>query len=86
MSRGYPALLVHFGTVRFLMAIPTENEGARGTENGVGGAAWVRFCVIILALRRFPQGVRWGLRAPKPAPKSHWLSGLSSFDSRQSAF
>ena len=44
MSRGYPALLVHFGTVRFLMAIPTENEGTgdeetRGTENGVGGAA-----------------------------------------------
>ena len=25
-------------------------------------------------------------RAPRPAPKSHWLSGLSSFDSRQSAF
>ena len=25
-----------------------------------------------------PQGVRWGLRAPKPAPKSLRLSGLSS--------
>ena len=23
------------------------------------------------------------LHAPKPAPKSHWLSGLSSFDSRR---
>ena len=31
-----------------------------------------------------PRGVRWGLRAPKPAPKSHWLSGLSSFGSWQS--
>ena len=58
----------------------------RNAENGVGGAAGERFCVIILALRRFPRGVRWGLRAPKPAPKSHWLSGLSSFDSRQSSF
>ena len=36
---GYPALLVHFGLVRFFMAIPTENEGTRGTENGVGGGA-----------------------------------------------
>ena len=31
-----------------------------------------------------PRGERWGLRAPKPAPKSFQLSGLSSFDSRQS--
>ena len=37
-------------------------------ENGVGGAAWVRFCVIILALRRFPRGVRWGY-APQTAPR-----------------
>ena len=43
----------------------------------------VRFCVTISALRRFPRGVRWGLRAPKPAPKSLRLSGLSSFDSRR---
>ena len=35
MSRGYPALLVHFGTVRFLMAIPTENEGT-GDERDAG--------------------------------------------------
>ena len=55
---------------------------------------WVRgrvpFCASTLALRCFPRGERWGLRAPKPAPKSQmWkphcgLSGLSSFDSRQS--
>ena len=56
----------------------------RGRGDG-GGAAWVRFCVIILALRRFPRGVRWGY-APQTAPKSLRLSGLSSFDSRQSAF
>ena len=37
MSRGYRALLVHFGLVRFFMAIPTENE--RDAENGVGGEA-----------------------------------------------
>ena len=35
----------------------------------------VRFCVIILALRRFPRGVRWGKmrkrhsRRPRPAPR-----------------
>ncbi len=53
----------------------TEN-GERGY--GVGGAALVRLCAAALALRRFPWGVRWGLRAPKPAPKSLRLSGLSS--------
>ena len=49
-------------------------------ENGVGGAAWVRFCVIILALRRFPRGVRWGEmwkphcgRAPDCAKESSTL-------------
>ncbi len=31
-----------------------------------------------------PRGVRWGC-APQTAPKSHWLSGLSSFDSRPCA-
>ena len=41
----------------------------------------VRFCVIVLALRCFPRGVRWGC-APQTAPKSLRLSGLSSFDSR----
>ena len=37
-------------------------------ENGVGGAARVRFCVIILALLCFPRGVRWGY-APQTAPR-----------------
>ena len=75
MSRGYPALLVHFGTVRFLMAIPTGLSGPLGY--GTGGAAFVRFCAAALALRRFPPGVRWGC-APQTAPKSLRLSGLSS--------
>ena len=59
-----------------------ERRNCGGSENGVGGEAWGHFCASILALPCFPRGVRWGLRAPKPAPKSHWLSGLSSFDSR----
>ena len=82
----YRTQLVHFGIVRFLAVIPTENEETRERgrpENRIGGAAQERFCVIISALPCFPRGVRWGLRAPKPAPKSHWLSGLSSFDSRR---
>ena len=52
----------------------------RDAENGVGGEAEERFCVTALALLCFPRGVRWGC-APQTAPKSHWLSGLSSFGS-----
>ena len=84
---GYPDFLVHFGLARFFMAIPTGDEG-RGDERDAGDGersrrrGRARFCVIILALPCFPRGVRWGLRAPKPAPKSLRLSGLSSFDSR----
>ena len=63
MSCGYQALLVHFGTVRFLMAIPTGLSGPLGY--GTGGAAFVRFCVTALALSCFPRGVRWGkMRKP----------------------
>ena len=88
---GYRISWVHFGLVRFFMAIPTENErdgGMRrteGTENGVGGAAEERFCASISALRRFPRGVRWGKRwkphcgrAPDCA-KETCLPGFSSF-------
>ena len=35
-------------------------KGQGNAENGVGGAAWVRFCVNALALLCFPRGVRWG--------------------------
>ena len=60
-----------------------RGRGGRRTENGAGGAAFVPLCVVILVLKFFPRGVRWGLRAPKPAPKSLRLSGLSSFNSRR---
>ena len=66
MSRGYRALLVHFGLARFFMAIPTENERERGGRSRRRGG--VRFCVTISALRRFPRGVRWGC-APQTAPR-----------------
>ena len=61
-----------------------ETERTRGTRERSRRRGRVRFCVNILSLSCFPRGVRWGLRAPKPAPKSLRLSGLSSFDSRQS--
>ena len=53
-----------------------RNEGTRGERSRRRGAT--AFCAIALALPCFPRGVRWGLRAPKPAPKSLRLSGLSS--------
>ena len=60
-----------------------RTKGTRRTESAARQSA---FCVIISALPCFPRGVRWGLRAPKPAPKSLRLSGLSSFDSRRGCF
>ena len=77
MLYGYRTCLVHFRLVRFFPAIPT---GERSRRRGK-----VLFCENILSLRYFPRGERWGC-APQTAPKSHWLSGLSSFDSRQSTF
>ena len=53
---GYLPLWVHFGFGRFLPAIST---GYRGTGYGADGVAVVLFCVIILALKCFPLGVRW---------------------------
>ena len=60
----------------------TKGRGNAGDGERSRRRGRARFCVIILALPCFPRGVRWGLRAPKPAPKSLRLSGLSSFDSR----
>ena len=73
-----------FGSLRdctFLCGDP--DGGRRDAGNGVGGAAWVCFCVSLLALPCFPRGERWGC-APQTAPKSLRLSGLSSWGSRQS--
>ena len=46
---------VHFGFVRFFMAISTGLPGCgdAGTGNGAGGAAFVRFCAGALALESF---------------------------------
>ena len=96
---GYRSLLVHFWLVRFFRRFRRRCEGTRGNDRGNSecgmrnselkyGAVLrgkVRFCVSILALLRFPPGVRWGLRAPKPAPKSLRLSGPSSCNSRPCA-
>ena len=59
-----------------------KRRGNAGDEERSRRRGRVRFCVTALALLCFPRGVRWGLRAPKPAPKSLRLSGLSSFDSQ----
>ena len=126
--RGYRLRLVHFGLVRFFMAISTGYRGRGATRErgwrrglctslrchislamlsagstlglrapnlrqrvfdsldslhaaaGLGWyeyAAFVRLCAGTLALQCFPPGERWGC-APQTAPKSHWLSGLSS--------
>ena len=50
--RGYLPWWVHFGFGRFFVAISTGYRGTeeRGTENGAGGAAFVRFCASTLAL------------------------------------
>ena len=84
MLCGYQALRVHFGIVRFFMAIPTELR----TESAIrkGTPFCVAFLLLQVMVRCDTAGSPLGLRAPKPAPKSHWLSGLSSFGSRQSAF
>ena len=70
---GYLPWRVHFGLVRFFMAIPTGNRGHEEwgygrTGYGVGGAAFVRFYAATLALLCFPPGVRWGC-APQTCAK-----------------
>ena len=66
-----------------------ETKGRRERSRRRGR---VRFCVIILALRRFPRGVRWGKmrkrhsRRPRPAPRRlvsldslHLIRGVGAF-------
>ena len=80
-SRGALRLSASVGSLRvcaFFYGDPDrERKERRDAENGVGGAALVRFCAGALALICFPRGVRWGY-APQTAPKSLRLSGLSS--------
>ena len=79
---GYLPLWVHFGFVRFFMAIST---GYRGAEDGDTGSAARPLCVFAQA--HWPwslsAGSTLGLRAPDCAKESMWkrhcrLSGLSS--------
>ena len=89
---GYLPLWVHFGLVRFFMAISTGYRGrwGRRTENGAGGAAFVRFCASTLALQCFPRGVRWGCAPQTCAKESSTLwtlftlrRGYAGADSRR---
>ena len=75
---GYRISWVHFGLARFFMAIPTENErehGERSRRRGVSALLREHIGFVV-----FSAGSPLGARA-QPAPKSHWLSGLSSFGS-----
>ena len=73
------------------MAIPTEDEGDEETRgNGRDGERSRRWVVSALLRDRigfavFSAGSTLGLRAPDCAKETR-LPGLSSFDSRQSAF
>ena len=79
---GYLPWRVHFGFVRFFMAISTGNRGHEKwgygrTGDGVGGGAECAFALphwLCCAFRREYVGAA----RPKPAPKSLRLSGLSS--------
>ena len=82
---GYRALWVHFGLVRFFMAIPTENE--RNAGDGVGGAAECVFAWTYWLCNVFRgeyAGAKGGSRtaAAPDCAKETSLPGLSSFDSR----
>ena len=68
---GYQTCLVHFGLVRFFMAIPTEYEGTRGTESAARRSAFLREPI---GFDMFSAGSTLGLRAPDCAkePLALW--------------
>ena len=70
MPCGYRALLVHFGLARFFMAIPTEDEGTRGTESAARQSAFLHKPI---GLAMFSAGSTLGLRAPDCAKESSTL-------------
>ena len=74
---GYLPLWVHFGFVRFFMAIST---GYRDAEDGDTGSVARPLCVFAQPHWRCCafRGEYAGAARPKPAPKSLRLSGLSS--------
>ena len=57
------------GSLRACAFLCGDPDGVRrDAGNGVGGAAFVRFCVTTLALKCFPRGERWGC-APQTCAK-----------------
>ena len=88
MSRGYRALLVHFGLARFFMAIPTENEGTRRTESAARQSAFLREHIGFAA---FSAGSPLGAACPQTCAKESstlwtllrgWTSGKVRFARR----
>ena len=71
--RGYRGWLVHFGFVRFLAAIPTENEERRGTRRTESAARQSAFLRNHIGFAMFPAGSTLGLRAPDCAKESSTL-------------
>ena len=87
--RGYRGWLVHFGIVRFHVAIPTENEGdARDGERSRRriGSALLRDRIgfaMFSAGSPLGRNVEAALRPrPQTCAKETRLPGLSSFDSQ----
>ena len=65
MSRGYRALLVHFGLVRFLAAIPTENERERGRRRTESAARQSAFLRDRISFAMFSAGSPLGAARPR---------------------
>ena len=69
MSRGYRALLVHFGLVRFFMAIPTEIERERGRRRTESAARQSAFLRDHISFAAFSAGSPLGAARPQTCAK-----------------
>ena len=69
MSCGYRALLVHFGLVRFFMAIPTENERERGRRRTESAARQSAFLRDRISFAMFSAGSPLGAARPQTCAK-----------------
>ena len=77
---GYPTFLVHFGLARSFMAIPTENEGTRGTESAARQSAFLRKHIdfaVFSAGSTLGQKVEAALR-PRPRLRQRAIGSLDS--------
>ena len=91
MSRGYRALLVHFGLARFFMAIPTENERERGRRRTESAARQSAFLRDRIGFAVFSAGSPLGAARPQTCAKESstlwtllrgWTSGKVRFARR----